>query len=413
MKVIVLNLHGARLDAFGAYGSSWVTTPNFDRLAAAGVVFDQHYATHRELEAKERPAPEAILLGHLRQALRTSSIPSVLLTDSRVDERLWLDDWKYLQVMQDGDLQVLEQPTLADAVFQGAVNWIQDNGQLYPSWLVVMELGSLLSPWHEREFLPPPGEAGEGSEDDPTQARPIFTLNDPGGPEVPAERFGWKTAYSGVMHYVDDLVGQFLKLLNELELDNQCVVAVTSPEGQSLGERSDVPDRLLGLHEETNHLPLIVRLPGRQGAGRRVHQFTDPLDWGVTLFDLFKAHGPGSSPFFHYRPEASLFPLMTSTGTRLREYSLSRAEKNLNLWEQSLRSQDWYFVLPEGAKNSRPSQLYRKPEDRWEMNNVIKEHQDVADHLELTLYRYSRWLDAGRKGDPPALRDDIVKVTRS
>ena len=44
MKILVLELVGCNLAYLGCYGNEWVATPNLDRLAAEGIVFDQHFA---------------------------------------------------------------------------------------------------------------------------------------------------------------------------------------------------------------------------------------------------------------------------------------------------------------------------------------------------------------------------------
>ena len=44
MRVIVFTARGCPAGWLGAYGNEWVATPNLDRLAAEGVVFDRHIA---------------------------------------------------------------------------------------------------------------------------------------------------------------------------------------------------------------------------------------------------------------------------------------------------------------------------------------------------------------------------------
>src|SRR5579864_9398559 len=43
-NILVLHVNGLHLGYLGCYGNDWVETPNLDRLAAEGIVFDQHIA---------------------------------------------------------------------------------------------------------------------------------------------------------------------------------------------------------------------------------------------------------------------------------------------------------------------------------------------------------------------------------
>jgi len=410
MKVIVVNLHGARLDAFGAYGSSWVTTKHIDQLAAEGVVFDHHYAGSIEFDPESEFCD---VEGELRSLLMSRRVPTALFTDERVAGRISLEGWKHLAVVQEEDLAVLGQPTLTDGVFQLAIDWIQQNGAAYPDWFLAVELGTLLPPWREKEYVNPNPEeataAGEATAPEgPTHADPQFEYEDGDEEDAPIARFGWRNAYAGAVQYFDDLVGQFLTLLRELELDQETLICVTSPCGQSLGERGGAPGRRRGLHEEQVHLPLILRFPRGGGAGQRVHHLTQPADWSVTLLESFGDENPG-----RIDPLArSLTRYINGQGGRIREYAVSEATLDLP-WEASLRTADWSLILPLAADNPRPVQLYRKPEDRWEMNNVAKEHPDVADHLELTLRRFWAWPQESPGSEPPGLREEVVRIVRS
>ena len=43
MNVIVVVCNSLHLGFLGAYGNAWIETPNLDRLAAEGTVFDHHF----------------------------------------------------------------------------------------------------------------------------------------------------------------------------------------------------------------------------------------------------------------------------------------------------------------------------------------------------------------------------------
>ena len=53
----------------------------------------------------------------------------------------------------------------------------------------------------------------------------------------------------------------------------------------------------------------------------------------------------------------------------------------------------------------RRPELYRKPEDRWDQNDVAAQHPEVAEHLELTLRRFVEAVGRDALDALPALRD--------
>jgi hypothetical protein len=55
--------------------------------------------------------------------------------------------------------------------------------------------------------------------------------------------------------------------------------------------------------------------------------------------------------------------------------------------ERSIRTEEWAFLLPAQIAEGefRQPQLFRKPEDRWEVNDLRSRHLDVADELEAVL----------------------------
>ena len=59
--------------------------------------------------------------------------------------------------------------------------------------------------------------------------------------------------------------------------------------------------------------------------------------------------------------------------------------------EWALRSSDWAFILPiaQAAKDPvRGPQLYVKPDDRWEVNNVLQHHLELGERFEAVLREF-------------------------
>jgi arylsulfatase A-like enzyme len=54
MNVVVITLRGCPVTVLGPYGNEWIATPNLDRLAAEGVVFDRHFSECPDPDAASR-----------------------------------------------------------------------------------------------------------------------------------------------------------------------------------------------------------------------------------------------------------------------------------------------------------------------------------------------------------------------
>src|SRR5947209_14240450 len=54
MKILLLETRGLHIGYVGCYGSEWIVTENLDRLAAEGIVFDQHIAANPDRRSGER-----------------------------------------------------------------------------------------------------------------------------------------------------------------------------------------------------------------------------------------------------------------------------------------------------------------------------------------------------------------------
>ena len=60
---------------------------------------------------------------------------------------------------------------------------------------------------------------------------------------------------------------------------------------------------------------------------------------------------------------------------------------------------------PASADEPRSIELCRKSEDRWDQNNVVEQHVEVAELLELVLRRFVESLRNGGGQELPPLRD--------
>jgi arylsulfatase A-like enzyme len=107
---------------------------------------------------------------------------------------------------------------------------------------------------------------------------------------TPAERRLHRSAYEAAITRLDRALGA---LIDELEARGELertVVVITSDHGEQLGERG-LFDHNNSLYLPALHVPLLVLLPGGEGAGRRITRTVSLRDLPATLLELAGA-GP-------------------------------------------------------------------------------------------------------------------------
>jgi hypothetical protein len=201
--------------------------------------------------------------------------------------------------------------------------------------------------------------------------------------------------FAAVVSEWDAELGEWFDLFRELGLDESAIWAITSGHGLSLGEHDWIGADAQRLHEELVHIPLLLRLPGADEAGRRVPFMTQSIDLLPTLLDAFGRPIPGD---IH---GLSLLPLAAGSQDALRPCSCQGLRLG-NRMEWALRTPDWASLVSSG--NEFPPLLFRKPEDRWEVNDVRQQHLEWAEYLESTRREFEKAIQ-GSSVELPKLKD--------
>lgn len=105
-----------------------------------------------------------------------------------------------------------------------------------------------------------------------------FNLRDPDG----LRRL--RRAYYALVTYMDDKVGELLRVLDETDLSDNTVVVFTSDHGDMLCEKEMVQKRTL--YEWSCRVPLLIRFPDRWQAGTTCPTPTSLLDLLPTFCEL-------------------------------------------------------------------------------------------------------------------------------
>jgi arylsulfatase A-like enzyme len=357
-----------------------------DRLAAEGIVFDQHYADHPDLVAARRvwetgrysfPAADRADDPRLSQApelfpvFQEHGVITYLITEHSLGlGGVSPTAWNHIQpvVMEGGKTNPLA-PTMT------AVTAVLDKLASVDRWLLKIELAILLLPWRVPEpftsayehLAETESEEGDG---EGAEARSP-------GEEADDAFVRLHNDYAKAVTYLDHELGILFDELDSGKLDDLLVV-FTSDRGLALGERFLGQESQPLLHEEIVHIPLILRLPGQAEAGRRVFALTQPVDLLPTLLELFGIHAPAAHGY-------SLLPLLSGKAARVRSYACA----GLRVGEaivQALRTPEWNLLL--SGDVAAPPKLFVKPDDRWEVNDVYQHHAELGDRLKQTLHDF-------------------------
>jgi arylsulfatase A-like enzyme len=390
MKVLVLNAPALHAGYLGCYGNEWVETPHLDQLAAEGVVFEQHFADNPGAEGNGRPC----WTGRYHFPLPGS--------DDQPPQR---ENLSLTAVLSGGGVQVFPvraSPKRAEreSVFQAGFAELHRLAG-HDRWLLWVDLPPLVFPWPvPEEFLDLYFVEGPEQEAEPLTPWP----DPPQGPLDPADDTALEqlqNTYAAAVSHLDADIGRLLGVIEKDGLKEDLLVCVTADRGLALGEHGVVGECRPWLHEEVVHVPLIVRLPREEEACRRVLALTQPVDLFPTLLEAFELPVP---PIVQGR---SLWPLLRGQAEQIRAYACGGLRISDGV-EWALRTPEWAFILPVSSAAEDRSylpQLFVKPDDRWEVNNVLQHHLDLSDHFEHTLRGFVAATQRPGPLEPPPLLD--------
>ncbi len=379
MKCLIVVVHGLRLDCVGCYGNDWVGTPNLDRLATESVVFDQHIADCPDREAgflAWSPGGQSVV-GQL------SAVKAELVGDAGLPPpSSFTISFQKTRLVQNGRNSSARLNFVFDAARKAAGSLVRHDQAIL--WI---DLPGVLPPWEVPEeflelYFPRNSQPAEDGKDGVSGALAPWT-----GPLPPtvstddeATLLRVRRTYAAAVSHFDAQLGLLLDSLEAKEGGQDWLLMLTAPYGLPLGDHGVAGSHRPWLHEELVHLPLLVRLPSAAEAGRRVFCLTQTSDLPATMLDAFGL--PVTS--IHGR---SLLPLCRGDvdSIRAEAYSMMRTA---NAEEWALRTSEWAFLLPVEVPSEYPPrgpQLYVKPEDRFEVNNVVQHHAELAEEMERKL----------------------------
>lgn len=316
-NVVLISIDTLRQDHVSAYGYPRATTPETDRMAGEGVLFENARSTApwtapahasmftglppsvHQLETREdRLRGDLTLLASLfkQNGYATAAFLNCVYFDRKYG-------------MSEGfDTYDVANDDTAERVTQKALDWLSGRGRK-PFLLFV----HYFTPHWDLE--PPDPFRGMFASRVPDLLYGTYEhlrgYIDPGVPMPDAIRSQIVALYDGEIRYTDQQIGRLLAYLDEQGLRDDTIVVVTSDHGEEFKEH-DSFGHAMTLHAEVNRVPLIVRYPGRLPPGRRLTHPVQISDLPATLAELagipvagqFVTHAKSLTPLFEQAPGA-------------------------------------------------------------------------------------------------------------
>lgn len=143
-----------------------------------------------------------------------------------------------------------------------------------------------------------------------------------------------RDVYDGAVSYADTMLGLFLAALQERGVLDEAVIVLLADHGEQLGENG-LFGHCCEANDEETHVPLLVRMPGGEGGGRRVAGYVELVDVMPTLLELAGAslpariHGRSFAPALRGEPFSGRGYAYTEGTEMMRLVSMRGAEGRL------------------------------------------------------------------------------------
>ncbi len=387
MNALLVTIDTCRADHLGAYGYKKGATPNLDRLAQEGVVFENAFAlqpitlpSHSTIMTGMHPAAHGVLDNGLfklppgartiaeierDKGRQTGAVVASFVLNSRFGLDRGFDTYDDDLVEKINSSSSSFDEILASAVSDRALEWI--GGRKSSRWFLWLH---------------------------------YFDPHAPYNPPARHERPGM-SSYDGEIAFVDAELGRVLSFLEESGLRDNTLVMVVGDHGEGLGEHGEETHGYF-LYDSTTRVPMILSMPGSIPAGLRIKERVTLMDAAPTIAD---ATGTGEGESFQGR---SLLPLVFGREDgpeRGSIISMTHLPWYQHGWSPSysIRKDDVKYIM-----SPRP-ELYDQGKDPAETNDLIEGEKGLAEAMKRELKKELIELGEEKLGDGRLALDEEAR----
>jgi choline-sulfatase len=361
LNLLLVTIDTLRADRLGCYGYSQIETPNLDRIARQGALFENAVA----------PAP---LTAPSHASMMTGVYPTVHKVRNTGGFVLSPSEAKLAKILQDQGWDTAA--FVGSSVLKGRFGFNQGFA-VYDDEMPTSKSGSAVAEPERRA-----GEVVARAVKwlDAQSGKPFFLwvhVYDPHIPYDPPDPFREKyrdRPYDGEIAYTDQQLGRLFDTVARKSRPENTLIAVLSDHGESFSEHGEYTHGVF-LYDTTLRIPFLMAGAGIP-ASLRVKQQARTIDLLPTVLELMRVKAPlgmqGTSlapafrgkevPTAHAYAE-TLFPKLNMGWAELR----------------AMRTTRWKYI-----RAPKP-ELYDLAQDPAETTNVIGSHAAEAQELEAQL----------------------------
>lgn len=410
MNIVVLSIDRLHAGYLGCYGNAWVATPHFNHLTAESIVFDQAIIDHPRLEnlfntwwlgrhALEQSACEPPTT--LAERLAAAGFATCLITDEpRVASHSLAGHFAELLMIEAAAERSAERhaggasETRAASLFAAATERLASAKPPFFFWI---HSCGMEATWDAPDDFRQ--QYAEPDEPEPPRLAtvPCHRLV---GDEDPDEIWGVCQAYAGQVSLIDACLGGLLEALESQPFRDQTLLVVAGLRGFPLGRNGRIGSPDDALYSELLQIPWLMRLPGVEGAARS-QALVQPCDLVPTLAEHLNLAGSRQAIYAR-----SLLPILREELETVRD----RIPIVGSDGERAIRTPAWHLRLARAAEGGgKSAELYAKPDDRWDQNDVADRCPEVAEGLVEAIGALESSIAAGTIDSLSPLSDALAR----
>ena len=433
-NILWIVMDTVRADHLSCYGYHRNTTPNIDRIAGEGILFENAISaapwtlpSHASMFTGMFPSKHGTDTEHLWLEGNFQSIAEVLRAhgystfgysnnpyvshrnnlsqgfDSfemtpygKVPENSELADLLKVNIVKPEVQNILLMDDGASRTNEVVKRWIADAHQAETPFFVFINYMEAHRPYHPPEAYAMPYLGKDVSFAKAMSVNQIPSDYITGQVEMSDGDFDILCAlYDGEISYLDFRMGQLFDYLRELEILDDTVLIITSDHGENFGEHH-LMGHLLCIYDTLLHVPLVIRYPAFFEAGLRIGEQAQLTDIFPTILDivaidrdseaiqgysLLKGREGGES--FAIAEYAIGYLWFDKLKNANPEFDISIYARRL----KTVRTEEFKYIWASDGRD----ELYNIQRDPGELNNLIETYDEKSQELKALL---KEWLNS-------------------